>query len=85
MFCTETIGDCPLCGDMLGIIQTKAHKRFVKCLNESCGKTAYALPKAGSLENTGEACPESGLPVLAVIPKLYMKNGKAALKATPIK
>jgi len=77
MFCTDTIGDCPLCGDMLGIIQTKAHKRFVKCLNENCGKTAYPLPHTGGLEKTGLVCPLSKLPVLAVTPKLYIKNGKA--------
>lgn len=75
MYAQTYLGDCPACSDEIYLFKTRQHKRYAKCINESCGKTSYSLPKQGSIEPTGCQCPKNRLPVLAVIPKLHLANG----------
>ena len=75
MYALTCLGDCPICGDEIYLFKTRQHKRYAKCINESCGKTAYPLPKRGSIEPTGCICPKNHLPVLAIVPKLHLSCG----------
>ncbi len=75
MFVKECLADCPICGDEICLVKTRNHKRFAKCINEDCGKTVYALPKAGTIENTSALCPINQLPILAIVPNLRLPGG----------
>lgn len=59
----DEIGTCPNCDCSIAIFKTNNYKRFAKC--EVCG-LSYALPKAGSINNSALLCPRSGLPLLIV-------------------
>jgi ssDNA-binding Zn-finger/Zn-ribbon topoisomerase 1 len=83
MIALQSIGDCPDCGEELWVMKFKTGGRIAKCVNENCPqKTAYALPKKGKLERTGDLCPKSHVMILAVIPQLKLAaRGSLRFKA----
>ena len=64
-----SIGECPRCNDSeLILYRTKSYKRFIKCESKTC-KFSYAVPKAGTIENTVLLCSVTRIPILLILKK----------------
>ncbi len=66
------VGECKACaeagrqGDLIAHKSERTGKRFIRCTNyDDCG-TSYPLPQRGTLEATGESCPDCGAPMVVV-------------------
>ena len=59
----DEIGICPNCDCTLSSYKTQNYKRFVRC--EICG-LSYALPKRGSISNSGLICQRHSFPILII-------------------
>ena len=66
------VGVCHACaeagrtGKLIAHKSERTGKRFIRCTNyDDCG-TSYPLPQRGTLEATGEECPDCGAPMVIV-------------------
>lgn len=66
------VGECAACaqegrhGDLIAHKSERTGKRFIRCTNYEECNTSYPLPQRGSLEATGETCPDCGAPMVVV-------------------
>lgn len=74
---TQSIGECPECGDEIYIFRTASRKRYAKCVNEECPKEySFPLPSKGKIEVTGILCQKYSVFLLAIIPNLRLSKGR---------
>lgn len=61
------LGICPKCGKgTMRVIYSRAGKRFAGCSSwPDCNQT-YPLPPRGTIDATGEPCPECGAPMISM-------------------
>lgn len=66
------VGTCPVCAadgrtcELIAHKSEKSGKRFIRCQDYDICGVSYPLPARGSLQATGETCPDCGAPLVIV-------------------
>ena len=68
-FSESILGKCVKCGGDLRVIQSKAGKQFVGCLNYPSCTATYPLPQNAKIVPLGKPCEKCGTPMIRVIRK----------------